>query len=209
MPAPVPRDRIPKQTMYLIVGTALVYDLVGLIPFVNIATAVIAPVHFWFWFKIKNAKYIEPKGSDITKKVTVWILEAIPVVGDVLPGITLQAFFAARKVRKDDEAYNREQEKAYAIQVQKEQMEYQQRVAAFRQEEQEYQDHLEQEAFLEQLRQEEIRQKFKQNSRGYGTTYSTDENGEEIKEKKLSTEEGYIETEKTPRTAYDKDRKAA
>ncbi|MFA6094564.1 MAG: hypothetical protein WC757_01605 [Candidatus Paceibacterota bacterium] len=215
MAAPEPRDRISKTTMYVMVSIGFVYDLLGLIPFVNIATAIVAPFHFWAWFKIKGAKYIEPNAIDITKKVSMWILEAIPVVGEILPGLTLQVYFAARKVRKDDKAYNEEQENMYAVQMKKQGMEYRQRLIAHRQQEQEFQDRIEQEQLEEQQRQHELTEKF-QNWGEQRTIQDSEDTGEStpVRNKNLGTSIGdtdnrSIETATSPRTAYDRDKKAA
>jgi len=103
------KERISKTTEWLMIGTALFYDVVSLIPFGNWITFVLTPLTFGTWFLVHDAGWVgffnyKKAGTD----VTVYIIEAIPAVS-LLPGITVRVFRAVKMIQLEDREHNEKQ----------------------------------------------------------------------------------------------------
>lgn len=74
-----PEPRITKDTAFSMVLIATIYDLISLIPLVNIASKILAYLHFWVWFSIKGVSYT--KNPKIMKWQAIGaIIGLIPIV---------------------------------------------------------------------------------------------------------------------------------
>ncbi|MCR4274631.1 MAG: hypothetical protein NUW02_01090 [Candidatus Campbellbacteria bacterium] len=78
--------RIDSTTRYLLIGTAIIFDLISIIPVVGQFLAIGgAGITFYIWFKTLGVSFISPKR--IVTTAVEYIGEAIPVVS-ALPLIT-------------------------------------------------------------------------------------------------------------------------
>lgn len=98
-----PEPRISKSTGYLMIGTAIVLDLIGIIPVAHWVVDAAWVIIFPLWFGAHNASFF--KGKD--KSSLVWmgvtfLLELIPVLADFLPGLSLTVVRNVLHVQKQD-----------------------------------------------------------------------------------------------------------
>jgi|CXWK01.1.fsa_nt_gi hypothetical protein len=98
-----PEPRISKSTGYLMIGTAIVLDLIGIIPVAHWIVDAAWVIIFPLWFGVHNASFF--KGKD--KSSLVWmgvtfLLELIPVLADFLPGLSLTVVRNVLHVQKQD-----------------------------------------------------------------------------------------------------------
>lgn len=80
-----PKFRIDNGTAFLMIGIALIYDLISLIPFVNDFSEIFAALHFWLWFQLRGVSIFKSKNILAVQIVTV-IIEFIPIVS-MLPAV--------------------------------------------------------------------------------------------------------------------------
>jgi len=74
-----PGPKIDKGTALLMIFVSAIYDLISLIPIVNIFSKVFAYLHFWIWFSIKGVSYT--KNPKIMKWQAIGaIIGLIPIV---------------------------------------------------------------------------------------------------------------------------------
>lgn len=94
-----PQPRIDNVTAGLMVALAVAFDLLSLIPFVNIVVDVAALVSYGIWFAIKGVGFINPRRF-ATMVVTV-VVEAIPALS-VLPGFTVAIIATILMIKSED-----------------------------------------------------------------------------------------------------------
>ncbi len=78
--------RIDWITGFLMITTAVFFDLLSLIPIVNIFVDVIAALTFGLWFILKNVPLINPRR--LATALIALIIEAVPAIS-ALPAITI------------------------------------------------------------------------------------------------------------------------
>lgn len=71
---------------------AAIFDLVGLIPIINIISDIIAAIFFGFWAIITGKKGI------LKKFILSFLLEFIPIVSDAAPFISMGGMFVGKKL---------------------------------------------------------------------------------------------------------------
>ena len=95
-----PKERIPKETYYLMLGTALFFDLISLVPGLNIVVIVFASLTFALWFAIRGVSFT--KNKKISRAGLVGIgIDVIPGAS-VLPAITYAVWRIVSVTRKED-----------------------------------------------------------------------------------------------------------
>jgi|GEM_PF-6474910 len=99
------KERIPIEKAVLMVGTAALFDFIGLIPLVNIATSMANLLLFPFWFYLSGASYTK-KPSMLWWTLITSAIGLIPVVSTFLPELTLGVLRNVLYVRREDRRAN-------------------------------------------------------------------------------------------------------
>ncbi len=94
-----PQSRIDNITAGFMIAVAIIFDLLSLIPFVNIVVDVAAVLLYGIWFAIKGVGFINPRRF-ATMMVTV-IIEAIPAIS-FLPGFTIAIIVTILMIKSED-----------------------------------------------------------------------------------------------------------
>jgi hypothetical protein len=92
-------ERISNFTAGLMVIVALLFDLVGIIPLVNILSQFTALLIFGLWFFFLGVGFINPQRFAAALISTV--IELIPFVS-ILPGLTVAVIICIVTVRTED-----------------------------------------------------------------------------------------------------------
>lgn len=71
---------------------AVIFDLVGLIPIINIISDIIAAIFFGFWAIITGRKGV------LKKFILSFLLEFVPIVSDAAPFISIGGMFVGKKL---------------------------------------------------------------------------------------------------------------
>jgi hypothetical protein len=91
--------RIDKQTAISMVVVAILFDLISIVPGLNVVSLVLGNLTFGLWFKMKGVGLIGKK------KIATWggegIIEAIPALS-ALPGITVGVILMLVITRTED-----------------------------------------------------------------------------------------------------------
>lgn len=96
-----PVERISKTTGWLMIGTAILFDVIGLIPLINIAPAIANFVLFPIWFYTRGVTYTKNKSVLWWTAVTS-VIGLVPFLSSVLPELTTGVVRNVLHVRKQD-----------------------------------------------------------------------------------------------------------
>ena len=96
-----PTERISKSKGWLMIGVAILFDLIGFVPFLNIATAIANLMLFPIWFHLLGASYIKNRRM-LGWTVVTSAIGLIPFVSSVLPELTLGVVRNVRFIQKED-----------------------------------------------------------------------------------------------------------
>ena len=88
-----------KSLLFFMIAVAVIFDLLSLIPFVNIVVDVVAILTFGLWFAIKGLGFLNPRRF-ATMMVTV-IVEAVPALS-VLPAFTASIIATILMIKSED-----------------------------------------------------------------------------------------------------------
>jgi hypothetical protein len=92
-------SRIPETTAFLMIGTALFFDLLSIVPVVNWIAAIFAWMTFGLWFLMRGVGFINPK------KLATWgvaaLIGLIPALS-AIPELTLAVAVTIMLVRAED-----------------------------------------------------------------------------------------------------------
>ncbi len=129
-----PKHRIPEAVMWQMIGTAVLLDIISIIPAVQWVSDLGQALIFTFWFGIRGASFFSKKNYGMLKaEIVVIILEAIPIVGDVLPSITVMVIRNVLFVRKQDKKAIADYQEAMRQQEENQRLELQQKSTEYRQ----------------------------------------------------------------------------
>lgn len=92
-------QRIDNITAGLMITVAVVFDLISLIPVVNIISAVAATLIFGLWFLLLGIGFANPKR--IATWATGLLVEAIPFLS-ILPGLTIAVAVTIFMIKLED-----------------------------------------------------------------------------------------------------------
>jgi hypothetical protein len=92
-------QRISNLNAGLMVIVALLFDLVGVVPVLNIVTEFIALLIFGLWFFFLGVGFMNPRRFATVLIATV--IELIPIVS-ILPGLTVAVIITIVTVRSED-----------------------------------------------------------------------------------------------------------
>lgn len=94
-----PKSKIDNTTASLMIGTALFFDVLSVIPIVNFFSSFFAFMTFSVWFMIKGVGLINPK--KLATPVISVIIELIPAVS-AIPSITLTILVTISIIKKEE-----------------------------------------------------------------------------------------------------------
>ena len=97
--ADVKPQRIDNIIAGLMIFTALIFDVLSIIPWVNIITDIAAILLFGLWFMLLGVGFMNPRR--IATWATAGIIEAIPILS-ILPGITVGVAATIFMVKLED-----------------------------------------------------------------------------------------------------------
>ena len=96
---PAKRQRINSVTTIFMVTTAIIFDLISLIPIVNIVSELVAYVVFGVWFYLLGVGFMNPKRF-ATAAVSA-VIGFIPFVS-MLPELTIAVVVVIFMVKSED-----------------------------------------------------------------------------------------------------------
>jgi len=91
--------RVSAVSATLMICTAIIFDLVSLIPLINIITGALALLTFGMWFIIKDVSLVSP--SRLTTGLLAGIIEVYPVLS-MLPATTIGVIIVIISSRFED-----------------------------------------------------------------------------------------------------------
>jgi len=92
--------RISKGLLRSMVLVAILFDILSLIPLVNIIVSIFAWMTFSFWFWIHGVKYTS-NAKNLFYLATGLIIEALPFAS-ILPAITVAVWRIAKSAQLED-----------------------------------------------------------------------------------------------------------
>ena len=92
-------QRINNITAGFMIAVAIVFDLISIIPFINILVDIVAWLVFGFWFALLGVGFINPRRFAVM--ATSFIVGAIPVVS-TLPELTVAIIVTILMVKSED-----------------------------------------------------------------------------------------------------------
>jgi len=105
------RNRIPASTARAMLAIALVFDLIGVIPLVNILSTIATWIIFPVWFWRRGAKFTKSPKM-IGYSAVSFVVGLIPLINKILPELFLGVYMNIRLIKKEDAAYNKAQERS-------------------------------------------------------------------------------------------------
>ncbi len=107
-----PKERISKEKGWMMIGTAVLFDVIGLIPFVNIAADIAYLMLFPAWFYMLGASFVK-KPSMLWWTIATSAVGFIPVISTFLPeltvGVVRNVLYVQREDRRAIAAYRKSQ----------------------------------------------------------------------------------------------------
>lgn len=92
-------SKISNGSAAIIVTVAFIFDLLALLALIPLVGWIIGPCIyilglfvFWLWFKLKGVNYFSSRAT--ASKVVTAVLEAIPELSAIIPGVTINAIAA-------------------------------------------------------------------------------------------------------------------
>lgn len=120
MEKPAQRNRTPWYVGGPMLGISIFIDFLQLILgflliglFLNPLIAIFAWLIFYLWLKIRGINFTDRMASRFTIILLGGVIEMIPIVGALLPGLTLSIFALIVIARHEDKAYNEQQQKEF------------------------------------------------------------------------------------------------
>lgn len=100
------RERITKTVEYLMLGTALFFDLLSIIPIVNIVSWILDKLTFGMWFLIRGAGFVGFFNSKKPASETLMYIAGFIPVLSILPEVTVRVFRSIKMIQSEDKEYN-------------------------------------------------------------------------------------------------------